>query len=36
MPASVSLYPQVAEWIYLGDTAVNMAQVTAIEFGDTY
>ncbi len=36
MSANVSLYPRVAEWIYLGDTAVNMAQVTAIEFGDTY
>jgi hypothetical protein len=29
----VSYYPQVSEWIYLGDTAINMAQVASIEFG---
>ena len=33
MTAMVSYYPQVSEWIYLGDTAINMAQVTSIEFG---
>jgi hypothetical protein len=33
MTAMVSYYPQVSEWIFLGDTAINMAQVTSIEFG---
>ena len=34
MPAMVSAYPRVSEWIYLGSTAINMAQVAAIEFGN--
>lgn len=33
MPATVSHYPRVSEWVYIGDTAINMAQVTDIEFG---
>jgi hypothetical protein len=32
MGAMVSYYPQVSEWIYLGETAINMAQVTSIQF----
>jgi hypothetical protein len=32
MGAMVSYYPQVSEWIYLGETAINMAQVASIEF----
>ena len=33
MAALVSHYPRVSEWVYIGDTAINMAQVTSIEFG---
>jgi hypothetical protein len=33
MAAMVSRYPRVSEWVYIGDTAINMAQVTGIEFG---
>jgi hypothetical protein len=33
MYASVSYYPRVSEWIYVGDTAINLAQVATIEFG---
>lgn len=33
MFAAVSHYPRVSEWVYIGDTAINMAQVTGIEFG---
>jgi hypothetical protein len=35
MAAAVSAYPRVSEWIYLGSTAINMAQVASIEFGHT-
>ena len=35
MPAMVTAYPRVSEWIYIGATAINMAQVAAIEFGNT-
>ena len=35
MAAMVSHYPRVSEWVYIGDTAINMAQVTGIEFGST-
>lgn len=28
----VSYYPQVSEWIFLGEAAINMAQVASIEF----
>lgn len=34
MFATVSHYPRVSEWIYLDETAINMAQVTSIEFRD--
>jgi hypothetical protein len=34
MAALVSHYPRVSEWVYIGDTAINMAQVTGIEFGN--
>jgi len=34
MFAAVSHFPRVSEWVYLGTTAVNLAQVAAIEFGD--
>ena len=34
MTAMVSHYPRVSEWVYIGDTAINMAQVTGIEFGN--
>src|SRR5438105_15733992 len=34
MAAMVSHYPRVSEWVYIGDTAINMAQVTGIEFGN--
>ncbi len=33
MYATVSAYPRVSEWTYIGDTAINLAQVAAIEFG---
>ena len=33
MTAMVSHYPQVSEWVLLSDTAINMAQVSSIEFG---
>lgn len=32
MPAMISHYPRVSEWIYLGQTAINLAQVATIEF----
>lgn len=35
MPATVSYYPQVSEWLYLGDVAINLAQVASIEFEHT-
>ena len=34
MFATVSHYPRVSEWIYLDETAINMALVTSIEFRD--
>jgi hypothetical protein len=34
MAAMMSHYPRVSEWVYIGGTAINMAQVTGIEFGD--
>ncbi len=34
MFAAVSHFPRVSEWVYLGTTAINLAQVAAIEFGD--
>ncbi len=34
MFAAVSHFPRVSEWVYLGTTAINLAQVSAIEFGD--
>jgi hypothetical protein len=34
MPASVTAYPRVSEWIFIGATAINMAQVASIEFGN--
>jgi hypothetical protein len=30
----VTAYPRVSEWIYIGTTAINLAQVAAIEFGN--
>ena len=34
MYATVSAYPRVSEWMYIGDTAINLAQVASIEFGN--
>lgn len=34
MPATVSTYPRVSEWVFIGATAINMAQVASIEFGN--
>ncbi len=33
MYATLSAYPRVSEWMYIGDTAINLAQVASIEFG---
>ncbi len=33
MSATVSHYPRVSEWVVVGETALNMAQVASIEFG---
>jgi len=33
MYAAVSAYPRVSEWLYIGEIAINLAQVAAIEFG---
>ena len=33
MSATVSAFPRVSEWLYIGDTAINLGQVAAIEFG---
>jgi len=33
MYAAISAYPRVSEWMDIGDTAINLAQVASIEFG---
>ncbi len=36
MGALVSHYPRVSEWLYVGDTAINLATVISITFnGDS-
>jgi hypothetical protein len=32
MSAQVSHYPRVSEWLFVGDTAINLATVTSITF----
>jgi len=33
MYAAISAYPRVSEWMDIGETAINLAQVASIEFG---